>query len=67
VEDFGHQVNLMLAESCFVAMGDFEDALKAIASAWEPSKKLMVLRRLRGRLPIDYRFDRNDGAEESAP
>lgn len=32
VENFGHQVNLMLAESCVVVTGTLEDALKKLAS-----------------------------------
>lgn len=32
VENFGHSVNLMLAESCFVEIGGIEDALTKLAT-----------------------------------
>lgn len=32
VENFGHQVNLMLAESCIIVHGGLEDALKKLAN-----------------------------------
>ena len=36
VENFEHQVNLMLAESCVIVVGGMEDALQALRSAKKP-------------------------------
>ncbi len=60
VENFGHPVNLMLAESCLIVVGALEVALQALRSAKSIPEQLASLRRLRGRLPADYRDGRDE-------
>lgn len=60
VENFERPVNLMLAESSLIVVGGLEDALQALRSAKNIPEQLASLRRLRGRLPADYRAARDD-------
>lgn len=61
VENFEHQVNLMLADSCVIVVGGLENALQVLRSAKSIPEQLASLRRFRGRLPSDYRAGRDDG------
>ena len=60
VENFEHPVNLMLAESCVIVVGGLDDALQALRSAKNIPEQFASLRRLRGRLPADYRDGRDE-------
>ncbi len=60
VENFEHPVNLMLAEPCMIVVGGLEVALQVLRSAKNIPEQLASLRRLRGRLPADYRDSRDE-------